>query len=63
MNVEHIKPTRELRTELLKLYFDRGLAGVRDHLDGMCPGCITDLIVGYVVADSDRAIEAEFGSI
>jgi hypothetical protein len=63
MNVEHIKPTRELRRKLLELYLDQGIAGVRDHVDGMCPGCVTDLIVGYVVADSDRLIEAEFGPI
>ena len=52
-----------LRGELLKRYLDQGSGGVRDHIDEVCPGCVADLIVGYVVTDSDRLIEAEFGSL
>jgi hypothetical protein len=63
MNVEHIKPTYNLRRKLLELYFDQGIAGVREHIEAVCPGCVTDLIVGYVLADSERALEAEFGPL
>lgn len=59
---EHIKPTYKLRRELLRLYLDQGIAGVRDHLGELCPGCVTDLIVGYVIGDAQRAVEAEFGT-
>jgi hypothetical protein len=52
----------QLRRELIELYFDQGTAGMRDHIDGQCPGCVTDLLVGYVVANSQGALEAEFGS-
>jgi hypothetical protein len=52
----------DLRRTLLELYFDQGITGVRDHLHGLCPGCVTDLVIGYVVADSQRALEFEFGT-
>ena len=50
------------RAKLLGLYFDKGIPGVREQLDVLCPGCVTDLIVGYVVSDSERVIEAEFAN-
>ena len=58
----HIGTVPTNRRKLLRLYFDQGLPGVRDQLDDMCPGCITDLVVEYVKSDGERAIEAEFGS-
>ena len=53
---------RGLRSKLLGLYFDQGIPGVREQLDVLCPGCVTDLIVGYVVSDSERALDAEFAN-
>ena len=52
----------ELRRELLRIYYDEGVAWVREHLGIACSGCITDLVVEYVQSDSDRLIEAEFGT-
>jgi hypothetical protein len=60
-SIDHMKPEgQKLRIKLLRLYFDQGIAGVREQIDVLCPGCVTDLIVAYVVSDSERALEAEF---
>jgi hypothetical protein len=50
------------RAKLLGLYFDQGIPAVREQIDVLCPGCVVDLIVGYVVSDSERALDAEFAS-
>ena len=49
-----------LRRELLHLYFEQGIPGVRERLDRLCPGCQVDLIVAYVVDDAVDLIDAEF---
>lgn len=54
--------THALRNELLGVYIRHGIAGVRGRLDGMCPGCVTDLVVGYVVSDGDAALDDEFAA-
>ncbi len=50
------------RAKLIRLYFDQGIPAVREQIDVLCPACVTDLIVGYVVSDSERVIEAEFAN-
>ena len=52
-----VEGTYALRSELLSLYFDQGIVGVRTKLDNLCPGCHIDLIVGYVADTAQDVID------
>jgi hypothetical protein len=58
-------PPAEVFDGLVDCYDTNGLAGLRQHIDGMCPGCATDVLVhavtlahnygkGYCVCDTRR---------